>query len=150
MANTKFHAKCTICGEPMPEGEEMFNYHGFSGGFGQSPLRLDVESFHKQLCELRDRRIPAAPQRIYDGHGCMRLPAEDTDPDIVLADCKKSIESLLSAGQQAEKYNELLMAVENKYPNETRHETALRYIKQAEQNTRISLPLSVTGARREF
>lgn len=24
-------AKCSICGEPMPEGEEMFKYHGYSG-----------------------------------------------------------------------------------------------------------------------
>lgn len=30
------------------------------------------------------------------------------------------------------KYNELLYAVENKTPDETRHETALRYIKQSE------------------
>ena len=31
-------------------------------------------------------------------------------------------------------YSELLMAVENKYPGETRHETALRYIKDAESS----------------
>ena len=31
-----------------------------------------------------------------------------------------------------EKYNQLLMAVGKKYPGETRHETALRYIRQAE------------------
>lgn len=30
------------------------------------------------------------------------------------------------------KYDELISAVGNKYTNETRHETALRYIKQAE------------------
>lgn len=24
-------ARCELCGELMPEGEEMFNYHGFSG-----------------------------------------------------------------------------------------------------------------------
>ena len=30
-------------------------------------------------------------------------------------------------------YNELIMAVERKWPNETRHETALRYIKQMEE-----------------
>jgi len=30
------------------------------------------------------------------------------------------------------KYNELLYAVENKFPGETRHETALRYITQRE------------------
>lgn len=31
-----------------------------------------------------------------------------------------------------EKYNELLMAVGKRYPGETRHETVLRYIRQAE------------------
>ena len=30
------------------------------------------------------------------------------------------------------KYNELLFAVETKFPDETRHETALRYIKERE------------------
>lgn len=30
------------------------------------------------------------------------------------------------------KYDELIMAVENKYPNESRHETALRYIEERE------------------
>ncbi len=24
-------AKCGICGEPMPAGEEMFKFHGYSG-----------------------------------------------------------------------------------------------------------------------
>ena len=31
-----------------------------------------------------------------------------------------------------EKYYELLMAVQSKFPDETRHETALRYIRNAE------------------
>ena len=31
-------------------------------------------------------------------------------------------------------YNELIMAVESKYPNESRHQTALRYIKDREAN----------------
>jgi hypothetical protein len=35
---------------------------------------------------------------------------------------------------QDDKYDELLFAVGNKYPGETRHETALRYIRQAEQS----------------
>jgi len=25
------NAVCKLCGKPMPEGEEMFNYHGYSG-----------------------------------------------------------------------------------------------------------------------
>ena len=35
----------------------------------------------------------------------------------------------------SERYNELLMAVCRKYPGESRHETALRYIRQAESNS---------------
>jgi hypothetical protein len=34
-----------------------------------------------------------------------------------------------------EKYNELLYQVSTKHPGETRHETALRYIRQVEQST---------------
>lgn len=33
------------------------------------------------------------------------------------------------------KYNELIMAVGNKYPGETRHQTALRYIQERESAT---------------
>jgi Cft2 family RNA processing exonuclease len=33
------------------------------------------------------------------------------------------------------KYNELIFAVHNKYPNESRHETTLRYIRNAENPT---------------
>ena len=35
------------------------------------------------------------------------------------------------------KYNQLLMAVERKFPNESRHETALRYIKAGERKTQV-------------
>lgn len=30
--------KCEICGEPMPIGEEMFKYHGYSGDCPKPPL----------------------------------------------------------------------------------------------------------------
>jgi len=33
-----------------------------------------------------------------------------------------------------DRYAELILAVINKHPNETRHQTALRYIRQAENN----------------
>jgi hypothetical protein len=29
---------CKLCGEPMPEGEEMFFYHGYSGPCPKPPL----------------------------------------------------------------------------------------------------------------
>jgi hypothetical protein len=31
-------AKCELCGEPMPEGEEMFKFHGYSGPCPKPPL----------------------------------------------------------------------------------------------------------------
>lgn len=29
---------CSVCGEPMPEGEEVFKYHGYSGPCPKPPL----------------------------------------------------------------------------------------------------------------
>ena len=31
-------SKCEICGEPMPRGEEMFNFHGYSGPCPKPPM----------------------------------------------------------------------------------------------------------------
>jgi hypothetical protein len=31
-------SNCELCGEPMPEGEEMFKYHGYSGPCPKPPL----------------------------------------------------------------------------------------------------------------
>lgn len=39
----------------------------------------------------------------------------------------------MDRGWAKHKHSELVMAVANKYPNESRHETALRYIKEREQ-----------------
>lgn len=38
-------ATCKLCGEPMPEGEEMFNYHGYSGDCPKPPLAVPVCAF---------------------------------------------------------------------------------------------------------
>lgn len=32
-------SKCKLCGEPMPRGEEMFYYHGYSGACPKPPLK---------------------------------------------------------------------------------------------------------------
>lgn len=57
------------------------------------------------------------------------------------SDVKQSL--LLSAkdspGCVLTKYNELLYAVGQKYPGESRHETALRYIRQAEEAPSIHI-----------
>lgn len=57
----KVMAKCEICGEPMPEGEEMFRYHGFSGPCPGPPLTAcEPVSFsrtlQRQLKHERDQR----------------------------------------------------------------------------------------------
>ena len=41
---------------------------------------------------------------------------------------------------EIKKYNELLYSVERKFTDETRHQTALRYIKEREQESLSSCP----------
>ena len=36
-------AKCELCGEPMPEGEEVFKYHGYSGDCPKPPLQRPLQ-----------------------------------------------------------------------------------------------------------
>ena len=33
---------CELCGEPMPEGETMFKFHGYSGSCPKPPLPRDA------------------------------------------------------------------------------------------------------------
>lgn len=39
-------------------------------------------------------RIESAIDRITSGQGCMRVPPDETDPDLVLADCRDEIARL--------------------------------------------------------
>ena len=44
---------CELCNQPMPKGEEMFNYHGFSGPCpksvaAQAPYCNECETFHPE------------------------------------------------------------------------------------------------------
>lgn len=48
-----------------------------------------------QYAELRSR-IGAAITRIVNGEGAMRVPADPTDPDVVLSDCRDAITALLA------------------------------------------------------
>ena len=63
---------CELCGEPMPLGEEMFKYHGYSGPCPKPPLPKPVEpdwkakytesqaSLDKTVGELQASRSEAA------------------------------------------------------------------------------------------
>lgn len=35
--------KCELCGKPMPAGEEMFKYHGYSGPCPKPPKKTREE-----------------------------------------------------------------------------------------------------------
>ncbi len=46
-------AKCSICGEPMPEGETMFKFHGYSGPCPKPPLkRVELDPAGEPKTEL--------------------------------------------------------------------------------------------------
>lgn len=47
------HPLCEICGEPMPKGEEMFKFHGFSGPCPKPPLPKQDDS--ADITELQHR-----------------------------------------------------------------------------------------------
>jgi hypothetical protein len=41
--------RCEICGEPMPEGETMFKFHGFSGPCPAPPLADRIAALEAEL-----------------------------------------------------------------------------------------------------
>ena len=50
--------KCELCGEPMPTGEEMFKFHGYSGPCPKPPLERPTSSDHAKVTE-EDRKLAA-------------------------------------------------------------------------------------------
>ena len=56
---------CELCGEPMPEGESMFKYHGYSGPCPKPPLpREHTETIilAREDYEALIRAIEASPE----------------------------------------------------------------------------------------
>ncbi len=45
-------AKCKLCGEPMPEGEEMFYYHGYSGDCPKPPLPKIIPPISEKIATI--------------------------------------------------------------------------------------------------
>jgi hypothetical protein len=49
---------CAVCGDPMPKGEEMFKFHGYSGDCPKPPLPKEKRLNGVQLiAEERKRQI---------------------------------------------------------------------------------------------
>ena len=51
----KKHAVCEICGEPMPEGEDVFKFHGYSGPCPKPSLQQDT--FEKYLARAENEGV---------------------------------------------------------------------------------------------
>lgn len=87
-------------------------------------LREDVEALVAKFRHRSDE---------YTSHGQV-LAAE------CALDCAADVRTTLTSHPPADgvemsaKYYELILAVGNKHPGESRHETALRYIRQSENN----------------
>jgi hypothetical protein len=47
-------AKCELCGEPMPPGEEMFKIHGFSGNCPKPPLPQPSKELLSRMGDAED------------------------------------------------------------------------------------------------
>lgn len=47
--------RCTICGEPMPDGEQMFKYHGYSGPCPAPPLPKKATEVEALVMRIYDR-----------------------------------------------------------------------------------------------
>lgn len=83
--------KCELCGEPMPQGEEMFKFHGYSGPCPAPPLPRkpsEVEQLRAELAaaraEVEERTLALASVGIeeIDGQWCYtsesgEQPADD-------------------------------------------------------------------------
>ena len=52
-------ARCSLCGEPMPEGETMFKFHGYSGPCPKPPL-----SYVQRYSQARTAAREAADEKL--------------------------------------------------------------------------------------
>lgn len=57
--------RCAICGEPMPAGEEMFKYHGYSGNCPKPPLPRPQKKSYEEL----ERELSAANAEVVQLRG---------------------------------------------------------------------------------
>lgn len=72
---------CALCGEPMPEDEAMFKYHGYSGPCPKPPLKkgqLDPAGVPKEPLSVLEREALKllGEVQMLDGGDYFRVPME--------------------------------------------------------------------------
>jgi hypothetical protein len=100
-------------------------------------------------CHLSEARgVKGGMGELERVRGAICLAAQATAPSPALVEASDSeIEKINEMADETIKYLELLYAVERKFPGESRHETALRYIREAESHATSSA--AVESAERE-
>lgn len=58
--NLEEQPKCELCGHPMPEGEEMFNFHGYSGPCPGPPIAQPKMRDKDEIIMEMEQRLAAA------------------------------------------------------------------------------------------
>lgn len=60
--------KCALCGHPMPKGEEMFHYHGYSGPCPGPPLpKIEIETRQPYLPPEDVETLQGVARELMDG-----------------------------------------------------------------------------------
>jgi hypothetical protein len=87
-------ALCGICGEPMPENEEMFKYHGYSGNCPKPPLKklTPTPLQSDSTAAIRNAVIDECQGKLYR----MSVLYENITANKAIKDCINYIEALKS------------------------------------------------------
>jgi hypothetical protein len=68
--------KCELCGEPMPEGEEMFKFHGHSGHCPKPPLpKLEADTDLAWVIERVENQPKHTTYLSVDGNSGSQSPS---------------------------------------------------------------------------
>lgn len=59
-------ARCELCGEPMPPGEEVFKFHGYSGECPKPPLPRPAKPSPEDTIDRLERRCAALEAGLRD------------------------------------------------------------------------------------
>lgn len=131
MKNKYTHMEELTCGEFEPPKEHYIPNNSITSSkvsdFYLEPIKEPTQSWESKVKDFWLQNLKGC---IYEEHlskFISNLLAEAESK--ARKECQEKYEIV------ANLYNELLMAVGNKYDGETRHQTALRYIKQAETSS---------------
>lgn len=83
--------KCVICGEPMPAGEKMFKFHGYSGDCPRPPISRDTG--HPLADKLR-ARWQSNSSAVMDAHGGVYHGQLVGEASVLMAEAATEIDRL--------------------------------------------------------